>query len=72
MSRKKRLYLNTLTSLVFQVTTVICGFILPRLILKHYGSEVNGIISSINQFLVLISFLDLGVGSVVQSSLYKE
>ena len=71
MSRKKRLYLNTLTSLVFQVTTVICGFILPRLILKHYGSEVNGIISSINQFLALISFLDLGVGSVVQSSLYK-
>lgn len=71
MNRKKKLLLNTITSLLFQVTTVICGFILPRLILKHYGSEVNGIISSITQFLALISFLDLGVGSVVQSSLYK-
>lgn len=71
MNRKQKLLINTVTSLLFQVTTVICGFILPRLIIKNFGSDVNGLISSINQFLALISFLDLGVGSVVQSSLYK-
>ncbi len=71
MNRKRKLFFNTFTSLLFQVTTVICGFILPKLILISYGSEVNGLINSINQFLALISFLDLGVGSVVQSSLYK-
>ena len=50
---------------------VISGFILPRLILGTYGSEVNGLVDSITQFLGVITLLDLGVGAVVQSSLYK-
>lgn len=69
--RGKRLFYNTLSSLVFQVTTIICGFILPRLILSAFGSEVNGLVNSITQFLGIISFLELGVGAVVQSALYK-
>lgn len=71
MGRKKLLALNTSSSLIFQVTTIICGFILPRLILESYGSEVNGLVNSIMQFLAIISFLELGVGAVIQSSLYK-
>lgn len=69
--RNKRLAWNTISSLVFQITTVICGFILPRLFLENFGSQVNGLINSITQFLTAISFLELGVGAVVQSSLYK-
>ena len=71
MNRKKLLALNTSSSLIFQLTTIVCGFIVPRLILKSYGSEVNGLINSIMQFLAIISFLELGVGAVIQSSLYK-
>ena len=71
MERKKRLALNTSTSLLYQVVTIICGFILPRLILKSFGSEVNGLVNSITQFLAIISFSELGVGAVIQSSLYK-
>lgn len=69
--RKKRLIYNTVSSLIFQVTTIICGFILPRLILNAFGSSVNGLVNSIAQFLGIISFLELGVGAVVQSALYK-
>lgn len=69
--RKKRLAWNTISSFVFQITTIICGFILPRMIMKSFGSEVNGLVNSIMQFLRIIAFLDLGVGSVVKSSLYK-
>ena len=57
--------------MIAQITTLICGFILPRLFLQHYGSEVNGLVNSISQFLSVIAFLELGVGAVVQSSLYK-
>ena len=56
---------------MYQMTTIICGFILPRLILGHFGTEVNGLVNSITQFLGIIAFLELGVGAVVQSSLYK-
>ena len=69
--RSKRLRYNTISSFFFQVTTIICGFVLPRLILKAYGSDVNGLVDSITQFLGVISFLELGVGAVVQSALYK-
>lgn len=70
-SRGKKLALNTITSLVLQVVSVICGFILPRLILESFGSDVNGLVNSITQFLGVITLLDLGVGAVVQSALYK-
>lgn len=69
--RKLLLAKNTVASLIAQITTLICGFILPRLFLQHYGSEVNGLVNSISQFLSVIAFLELGVGAVVQSSLYK-
>lgn len=69
--RGKRLFYNTASSLVLQLTTIICGFILPRLILNAFGSEVNGLVNSITQFLGIIAFLELGVGAVVQSALYK-
>lgn len=69
--RRKKLYYNTVSSLVFQMTSIVCGFILPRFILKSYGSEVNGLVNSIMQFLGIIAFLELGVGAVVQSALYK-
>ena len=70
-SRVAKLKLNTFTSLALQLTSLVCGFILPRLILSSFGSEVNGLVNSIAQFLGFISLLDLGVGAVVQSSLYK-
>lgn len=65
------LFYNSISPLIYQVTTIICGFILPRLILSHFGTEINGLVNSISQFLGVISFLELGVGAVVQSSLYK-
>lgn len=71
MNRRKLLAFNTGSSLILQITTIICGFIVPRLILQTYGSEVNGLINSITQFLAIIAFLELGVGAVIQSSLYK-
>ena len=68
---KNKLAKNTISSLIYQVCSVITGFILPRLILENYGSNVNGIVASVSQFLSVITFLELGVGAVVQSSLYK-
>jgi len=70
-NRKKRLQKNTIASFVFQICSIICGFILPRLILQSFGSEVNGLVNSITQFLGIISFLELGMGAIVQSALYK-
>ena len=69
--RNKRLMWNTVSSLVQQVTTLLCGFVLPRIILGHFGSEINGLVVSVTQFLSLISFLEMGVGAVIHSALYR-
>lgn len=71
MSRKKKLLLNTFAGIIKQLVTVICGFVLPRYMLLYYGSSVNGLVSSITNFLGFISLLDMGVGAVVQANLYK-
>lgn len=69
--RKKRLAYNSISALIYQITAILCGFVLPRLILKTYNSDVNGLVNSVTQFLQIIAILDLGVGSVVKSSLYN-
>ena len=70
-NRKKKLMLNSISSFLLQGITIICGLILPRLIISTYGSEVNGLVIAITQFLTVIAFLELGIGSVIQSALYK-
>lgn len=69
--RNRKILLTAITSLLLQFISIVVGFILPKLYLKYWGSEVNGLISSVTQFLGLISFLDMGVGTVIQSNLYK-
>ncbi|MBR1891486.1 MAG: sugar isomerase [Clostridia bacterium] len=71
MNSGKKLTLNTISSLVYEVSAIICGFILPRLILQAFGSSVNGLVNSVSQFLGVINFLEMGVGAVIKSSLYK-
>ncbi|MBM6966294.1 lipopolysaccharide biosynthesis protein [Massilimicrobiota timonensis] len=68
---RNKLRLNNVMTLIYQIVSVIVGIIVPRLILKQFGSNVNGLVSSITQLLSIISLMDLGVGAVVQSALYK-
>lgn len=44
---------------------------IPNLILKSFGSEINGLVSSITQYLGFIAILDLGVGAVIQTAYYE-
>lgn len=68
---RKKLLLNTITSLGYQIIYVIYGLIFPRLILQAYGSQVNGLVSSVTQFLSVMALSEFGMTAVVQSSLYK-
>lgn len=69
--RKRRFYLNTKYAILNKIVTVVCGLILPPLILRYYGSDVNGLINSIAQYLSFANLMDLGISTVVQSSLYE-
>lgn len=69
--RKKKAIINIIFSLLLQLVTVVSGFIVPRLFIGTFGSEVNGLVNSISSFVGYITLLQSGVGSVVKASLYK-
>lgn len=70
MRSKKAIY-NVASNLLLELIIVICGFIVPKLVIGHFGSEVNGLVASITQFLGYITLLEAGIGPVVKSALYK-
>lgn len=70
MRAKKALY-NIITSLILQLTATFYGFVVPKIIINYFGSDVNGLVSSITQFLAYITLLESGFGPVVKATLYK-
>lgn len=66
MNNKK----NLITSLIYQLSVIISGLILPRLLISTFGSEINGLVASITQFLSFISLFEGGVGAAVLAELY--
>lgn len=70
-NRNKLLAINGMVTIVMQLVTMLCGLILPRLILSTFGSDVNGLVTSITQFLSFIALMDGGLGGVIRSAYYK-
>ena len=70
-SDKYPIYMNIATSLTLQIVTFTSGLIIPNLILKQFGSDVNGLVNSLNQFLSFITLLEGGLGSVILATLYE-
>lgn len=67
----KKLKINVVVTIIYQIVSVFVGLIIPRLILSAFGSDVNGLTYSINQMLSVITYFDFGVSAVAQAALYK-
>ena len=63
--------LNTVSSIMLEIIVIINSFIVPKIILNYFGSEVNGLVSSLTQLLNYISLIEGGVTGVVMANLYK-
>ena len=71
MNRAKKATRNSIYAIVTQVASLIYGLLVPRLVLAHYGSELNGLVSSINQFIQYFTLLESGLASAAIYSLFK-
>ncbi|MBQ7522820.1 MAG: sugar isomerase, partial [Clostridia bacterium] len=70
-SRSKKAMYNGVAGIVYEICLIICGLILPRMILSAFGSRYNGITQSISQFLSFVTLFRAGVGAVTKAALYK-
>ncbi len=69
--REKRAVLNIVVSLCYQAVSIVCGVIIPQLMIRTYGSELYGATTSILNFLSYITLLEGGVCGVGRAALYK-
>ena len=70
-TRTSRFVQNTVFTAAYQLTAMLMGFVTPRLMMLFYGSQVNGLIVSANEFLTYFRLVEAGLAAAVVFSLYK-
>ena len=71
MSRTKFFVNNSIAMAIQQLVNVVVAFILPRFLITAYGSEVNGLIVSITQFISYFILVEAGISGASVYALYK-
>ena len=70
-TKDNRIKYNLLSGVLYQVVLIALSFILPRLYLENFGSEVNGVLSTIKQIFAYMVLLESGIGLATTQALYK-
>lgn len=68
--RSEKALKNMVASLMLQMVVFLSGIILPKFFLEAYGSSVNGMVTSVNQFLMYLGLAEAGVGTASVVALY--
>lgn len=71
-AKDSRIKNNVTSSLIYQIVLISLSFLLPRLYLENFGSEVNGVLSTIKQIFTYMCLLEAGVGLATTQALYKK
>ena len=62
---------NTISAIALQIVNLIVSLILPQVMITVYGSSVNGLVSSIRQFISYFSLVEAGLSGAAVYALYK-
>lgn len=71
VDKKNRLFTNMMSYAILQIVNMMVGLFLPRLYLAVYGSEINGVVSTVNSFISYFTYLEAGLGLTMIHSLFK-
>ncbi len=72
MKGRTELFLhNSFTMALQQIVSMVAAFIIPRILLSVYGSEINGFIVSVTQFISYFVLVEAGISGASIYALYK-
>lgn len=71
MKDGKKVKYNLYMGIAGQIVAVVLGILLPKLILENYGSEVNGLLSSVTNIYAYIAIVEAGIAAAACQALYK-
>lgn len=66
----KHIYKNIGASVLPQVVNIVSSFVLPTMIIAAFGSQINGLISTIKSIVSYISLVGAGISVATIQSLY--
>lgn len=69
--RTKQAFKNAFMSLLLEAVLALSGILIPRFFIALYGSPVNGLVSSINQFITYMGLVEAGIGAAGTVALYR-
>ena len=55
-----------------QIVVMVLGIIIPRIMITSYGSDVNGIVSTVTQIFSYMALLEAGISQAAKNALYKH
>ena len=61
---------NVLSSLLLQVVSIVVGFVVPHALIGTYGSGLNGLVTSLTQFVSYVQLVEAGISSAAVFQLY--
>lgn len=68
---KSKLIKNILTGFGGQLIAIILGLVVPRIFITGYGSDLNGLLSTVTQIFTYLALLEAGIGQAARNLLYK-
>lgn len=69
--RTLKAFFNSSFALLYRLVLLFSGFFVSRLLLENYGSSINGMVSSIKQFVSYLSLFEAGIAGASIYALYK-
>ncbi len=69
--RSRNVLYSLISSIGYQIVLILSNFIVIRLMINTYGSEVNGLNASIQQLINYINIVEAGIALTAIQSLYK-
>ena len=71
VGKKRKTVNNIIYGFGTKMLTMILGILIPRLFIVSYGSETNGLLSTITQIFTYLALLQAGIGTATVNALYK-
>lgn len=69
--RTSKFIYNAFFAAAYQIVVLAAGFIAPKIMLVYYGSDMNGLITSITQFINYFNLVEAGLSGAAVYALYK-
>lgn len=68
---QSKVFKNIVCGFGGQMISIVIGLIIPRIMIVSYGSDVNGLMSTITQIFSYVALLEAGIGQAAKNALFR-